>query len=209
MPDPSDISSSTLPEPFRRGLEQVRWPGRCEVRRESSSNIAWCIDGAHTLDSIEVAGRWFAEQIPSSAATKTTPRILLFNQQRRDAVSLATSLHQVLSSALKSGSPFTHVVFCTNVTFKDAGYRPDLISINTNSADVEKLSVQQSLAETWKSLDEQTVVTIKGTIEEAVDWCRDIGRSAMEEAGAEVLVLVTGSLHLVGGVIEVLESRQQ
>ena len=32
-----------LPQPFVEGLEKVRWPGRCEIRRED--NIAWHIDG--------------------------------------------------------------------------------------------------------------------------------------------------------------------
>lgn len=209
VPNPAKINSSPLPEEFRRGLEQVQWPGRCEIRREAFSKIAWCIDGAHTIDSIEVAGRWFAEKMASSPSSKQTPRILLFNQQKRDADALATSLHKVLSTALDSGSPFTHVVFCTNVPFVDAGYRPDLVSINTNAAAVEKLSVQNTLAETWKRLDSKTEVVVKPTIEEAVHWCRDVARTTQQDLGEEAMVLVTGSLHLVGGVIEVLETGEK
>ena len=33
----------SLPQPFIEGLEKVRWPGRCDIRRED--NVAWHIDG--------------------------------------------------------------------------------------------------------------------------------------------------------------------
>lgn len=51
----------SLPDLFKRGLEAVVWPGRCQVKQENS--IEWCIDGAHTVESLEVAGKWFAERI--------------------------------------------------------------------------------------------------------------------------------------------------
>lgn len=199
-----------LPTPFIRGLENVRWPGRCEIRREKE--IAWHIDGGHTLESIEVAGTWFADQIApithsnsSSDALPAPPkptRILLFNQQTRDANALAKALHRTLSHALNNSQPFTHAVFCTNTTFRDAGYRPDLVSMNTNKQAVDTLEVQRGLAETWTALDAEAVVEVKTSIEEAVGWCRDVAR----DAGGEVKVLVTGSVHLVGGFLEVLET---
>jgi len=59
--DPSFPSSSTsLPKEFVDGLEQVVWRGRCEVKVENS--IVWHVDGAHTVDSLKMASRWFAEE---------------------------------------------------------------------------------------------------------------------------------------------------
>lgn len=194
-----------LPPEFIHGLEQVRWPGRCETRREK--NIAWHIDGGHTLESIQVAASWFASQIPpSSQHSPKRPRILLFNQQTRDANALAKALHRTLADALKDEKPFTHAVFCTNVTFRDEGYRPDLMSMNTSSAAVERLVVQRGLAETWRGVDPETVVEVKGSIEEAVGWCRDVAGVEKGDAEGEMMVLVTGSVHLVGGFLEVLET---
>ncbi|CAD6574429.1 MAG: Folylpolyglutamate synthetase [Alectoria sarmentosa] len=197
-----------LPSEFIRGLEEVRWPGRCETRREE--NIAWHIDGGHTLESIEVAGSWFASQIPPSSSS-TSPkikrkRILLFNQQTRDANALAKALHRTLVSLLHDEQPFTHAVFCTNITFQEEGYRPDLMSMNTSSAAVERLDVQRGLAETWRDVDPEAVVEVKGSIEEAVGWCRDIAEAEKRNGKEEVMVLVTGSVHLVGGFLEVLET---
>ena len=123
------------------------------------------VNRGHTLESIKVAGSWFAQQLHASPQRSAT-RILLFNQQTRDANALARALHQTLVNALEDTHPFTHAVFCTNTTFKEAGYRPDLVSINVDSTAVQSLDVQHRLAETWSVLDSQTNVKVVSTIEE-------------------------------------------
>lgn len=210
---PQDIKER-LPEKFRRGLESTRLGGRCETRNEKS--VSWYIDGGHTLESIKLAGQWFASQIdssPSSVSAKKNPRVLIFNQQTRDSNALAQALHKTLTEALGSGTPFTHAAFCTNVTYKEAGYRPDLVSINTNADDVDKLRVQKSLAETWKAIDPRADVRVFNTIEDAVDFTRDLAaetRKASSSAEtAPVKTFVTGSLHLVGGFLDVIETKPE
>lgn len=217
---------SNLPPEFIRGLEQVRWPGRCEIRREKG--IAWHLDSGHTLESIHLAASWFASEIaapspsplpsqnqhhPSSTPTdnntnpksnmQTPPCILLFNQQTRDAPSLARALFSTLSTTLATPHPFTHAVFCSNLTFKASGYRPDLVSINIDKKKVEGLELQKGLRDTWGQLDANCTVEVKGSIEEAVGWVR--GVAEQEGRGKEVKCLVTGSVHLVGGFLEVLD----
>lgn len=209
IPDPTATAHIELPQEFINGLEKVRWPGRCEVRREK--NVAWHIDGAHTLESIEVAGRWFAERIASTTAAATSatkvPRVLIFNQQTRDASALAQALYRTLQSSLTAGStsPFTHVVFTTNQTFNE-GYRPDLVSMNTHKEEVDALTVQKALARTWSEIDSSTEVHVLKTIEEAVSTARKVAHEWADGGDAEVMVLVTGTLHLVGGALEVLEA---
>ena len=209
IPDPTKTAHIELPPQFVKGLEQVRWSGRCEVRREN--NVAWHIDGAHTLESIEVTGRWFAEQIASTTAAAASqskvPRVLIFNQQTRDASALAKALYTVLQGGITSGStsPFTHVIFTTNQTFTE-GYRPDLVSMNTDKGEVDALAVQKALANTWSEIDGTAEVRVLKTIEEAISAARGVARDWANGTDAEVTVLVTGSLHLVGGALEVLES---
>ena len=53
------------------------------------------------------------------------------------------------------------------------------------------------------SSDPKTQVAVLSTIEEAVMWVEQIARSETEE----VMALVTGSVHLVGGFLEVLETK--
>ncbi|EOD43799.1 putative folylpolyglutamate synthase protein [Neofusicoccum parvum UCRNP2] len=207
MPAPADLAAWELPAAFRAGLECVRWPGRCEIRREHG--VAWHVDGAHTLDSIEVAGRWFADEI-AAAGGEDRPRVLIFNQQTRDAAALARALHAALSAGIGARRPFTHAVFTTNLTFQETGYKPDLVSMNTNADEVEKLAVQDALAKTWLEIDPETDVKVVKTIEEAVKFARDVAAKAAaghQGQGDEVKVLITGSLHLVGGALEVLDSK--
>ncbi|KAJ4357304.1 uncharacterized protein N0V89_001879 [Didymosphaeria variabile] len=212
IPDPTTTAHIELPAEFIKGLEEVRWPGRCEVRRER--NVAWHIDGGHTLESIEVTGQWFAEQMAAAnaapSATKAAPRIMIFNQQTRDANVLAKALYTALQTGITadSTSPFTHVIFTTNQTFSE-GYKPDLVSMNTNQQDVDTLAVQKALAKTWSEIDSTADVKVLKTIEEAVTAARSIAGDWAKEAGAdaEVMVLITGSLHLVGGALEMLETH--
>lgn len=208
--------SSELPAEFKAGLLKVHWPGRCEIRREK--NINWHIDSGHTTESIQAAATWFASQnLPSTNAkinAKRPIRILLFNQQTRDASALVRTLHTTLAATLHDGKPFTHTVFCSNLTFRDTGFRPDLVSLNSNQTTAKELEVQKKLAKTWRDIDDQAENVVKGSIEEAVEWIRSVaaetGHKEIEgKAEAEpVQVLVTGSVHLVGGFLEVLESGE-
>ncbi|KAF3483968.1 folylpolyglutamate synthase [Arthroderma uncinatum] len=209
FPDvPSYADKAPLPEKFKAGLEGVKLGGRCEIRKED--DLVWHIDGGHTADSIEVAGKWFSG-LPytqtSTAEGHRKPCILIFNQQTRDITTLANTLHKALTAG---NCTFTHAIFCTNVTFKEAGYRPDLVSINTDASDVEKLSVQNKLAEVWRGLSPDTKVEVKATIEEAVESARSIAALDRQEHSSSgdsaVSVLATGSLHLIGGLLEVLET---
>ncbi|OJJ44621.1 hypothetical protein ASPZODRAFT_153533 [Penicilliopsis zonata CBS 506.65] len=210
---PKEILTEPLPVEFRKGLELTRLGGRCETRQEA--NVEWYIDGGHTLESIRLAGQWFASQIQahmasSGASCKKKPRVLIFNQQTRDSTALARALYETLAAALGSEKPFTHAIFCTNVTYKDAGYRPDLVSVNTNATDVEKLLVQRTLAEAWQAIDPSAETQVFSTIEEAVDFTRDLAAQARDTASdnnTPVMTFVTGSLHLVGGFLDVIETK--
>lgn len=202
VPDALD-PAATLPAAFIAGLELARLGGRCDMRHDTRlDGLTWYIDGGHTLESIEMAGRWFA-----SAALRTrdndSVRILIFNQQTRDASSLARRLHTTLATALDDARPFQHAIFCPNTTYTNSGYKADLVSINTNKDDIGSLRVQHELADTYDGIDPEAKVHVLSTIEEALSRARELA------GGKKAEVLVTGSLHLVGGLIEVLESEAE
>ena len=215
------INTERLPAHFLQGLREVRWAGRCETRRER--DLTWHIDGGHTSESIQVVGEWFKDQFPSSTAVvsqvikkRSPPRILLFNQQTRAGVPLLQKLVQAVGSDSPDGIKFTHAIFCTNLTYANSGYKADLVSINANGQAVEDLSVQYELATFWRDLmldqNERCDVHVVRTIEDAVMTCRKIAQDwNSEDAHSDrpddkPIVLATGSLHLVGGLLEVLES---
>ncbi|KAM3415691.1 Folylpolyglutamate synthase [Cercospora zeina] len=199
LPNPYDPNAA-LPAEFIKGLEDTRLGGRCDLRRDTAkSNVTWYIDGGHTLESIDVAGRWFASK--SANTSEHAHRILIFNQQTRDASSLAQRLHDTLATAVKDSRPFKHAIFCPNTTYRNAGYKADLVSINTNKEDVSSLRVQHELAKSWDKIDPHAQVHVVSTVEEAVHKARELATDRQTD------ILATGSLHLVGGLIEVLEDE--
>ena len=125
-----------------------------------------------------------------------------------------------------SGTFFDTTIFCTNVTYADGSFKRgssffpflspaassltvspgvDLVSgsIETVDADMDPVKLQRSLAAIWLSLIPEFPrdnVHILPSIEHAIRVVRGI---ESEGEGEGVDVLVTGSLHLVGGVIEV------
>jgi len=54
-------ASSPLPEEFKTGLEVVVWRGRCEIIVQGTQT--WYVDGAHTVDSLTVAGQWVSKAV--------------------------------------------------------------------------------------------------------------------------------------------------
>ena len=212
VPAAEDLKNQALPAEFRQGLETVRWPGRCDVRREAG--VVWHLDGSHTMESINAAAAWFSERIASSLSappsqTATPPRILIFNQQSRDAQALARALYENLQMTLQdklgASKPFTHVVFCTNQTYTSKGFNPDLVSINASAEVVDSLGIQTGLAQAWSQMDPDADVRVVRSIEGALDVARGIAGDW--EGDREVMALITGSLHLVGGALDVIESQ--
>ena len=246
--DPASQAETQLSSKARKGLENVKWNGRCQTLRDGK--ITWYIDGGHTLGSIRLAAEWFAActaAAPSGSRVRSaapipepsSPRSLIFNQQNRDASGLARALHAALSKAntqplkaiesrddghktLESRRLFTHALFCTNVTFaskssssgtgqsqetKNGRYKPDLVSINSNASAISSFAVQHELASTWKELDTGAETEVHATIENAIDSARTVATASMDKQN--VAIFVTGSLHLVGGVLEVLQQAKE
>jgi len=180
-----------LPQPFVHGLEAVKWPGRCQTLKDG--NIEWLLDGAHTNDSIEAAAQWYLSKVQEAYAEENPPTatMLIFNQQERDGLQL---LQKLMTTCLQSGTldmfihVFTYAAFCTNTPFQaDAAI---------NAVDLEP---QEKMANKYQLLDSNVLHMVFGSIEEAVALARRVS-----EGDERVLVFVTGSLHLVGGLLKVL-----
>ncbi|KAK8122357.1 folylpolyglutamate synthase [Apiospora sp. TS-2023a] len=190
-PDPEK-----LPKEFVDGLEQVVWRGRCEVKPEGP--ITWHIDGAHTVDSLKMAAKWFAGE----CTDKRGPKALIFNQQgRTEAVDFLKGMVDALES--QDGGSFGHAVFCSNVTYAATGYKRDFVNHQYDSQAIQALTAQHQFAEKWSSLDPKTKVVVLPTIEEAINYVRTVSEGVSE--GETVQALITGSLHLVGGALSILE----
>lgn len=197
--------SSKLPEEFVAGLEHVHWPGRCEQRRQGG--IAWCLDGGHTAESLTLAGSWYANLPRGDQSTTSTQDFLIFNQQTRDSSALLADLYHSLRTGLRGDIHFDTVIFCTNKTFAKSGYSAELTSINHAGDAVEAMDVQHALAKKWHTLTQQRAHVVS-SIEEAVRLVQARATrspSSSSTTPPTIRCLVTGSLHLVGGMMTVLD----
>lgn len=194
-----DLGDGMLPEEFIKGLEDARWEGRCQIIRDwpDYNKISWYIDGAHTLESINVASSWYR----GAVSKRETTKVLIFNQQGRDnAAELLARLYSVVDSK------FDHVIFTTNITWSDGSYNSDLVSMNNSQEQIDKLVVQKELAAKWDALDKQSGRSTRKHVFPNIETSLRFVKSLTNEK--EVEAFVCGSLHLVGGFLAVLEGRE-
>ncbi|KAI8208743.1 MICOS complex subunit MIC60 [Colletotrichum sp. SAR 10_65] len=121
-------------------------------------------------------------------------------QGRTEAIDFLDGLYEAVK---RDGKGFDGVVFCTNVTYKETGYKRDFVNHQYDNKAIEAMTVQKQFAERWRELDPQADVRVIPTIEEALDYVRGLAESNGE--GESVQAFVTGSLHLVGGALQILE----
>lgn len=187
-------AAAGLPHKFLTGLANASWPGRCQTI--SQGNTTYFLDGAHTHESLEVAGKWFAGE--TRFGKPGTRRVLLFNQQARDANALVSTLHATLAA---KDVAIDEACFSTNVTWSSGTYSADLVSHNTSKDDVSRATVQKALADAWSKLDARADTHVFANIEDALTHIRALD--------GPVHVFVTGSLLLVGGFLAVLTGEAQ
>jgi folylpolyglutamate synthase len=207
VPPPSEISS-TLPDEFRLGLKTIKWPGRCEVIVED--NIDWLIDGAHTVDSISQTRFWYNSKLQQALDEGRPPSktMLIFNQQDRNPVPLLQVLlrHEARSVAHRyqrqyprmNLGMFIFAAFCRNTPFTE-----DIERMREGQEEEDVLKQQKIASRFYTHMDRNQLVMEYESVEEAVEMAR---RIAVDEE--RVFVLCTGSLHLVGGLMKVLEREK-
>jgi folylpolyglutamate synthase len=190
------------------GIKSVRLPGRGDVSVDSQG-VKWVLDGAHTTDSLNQAVSLFKHECTADAglhspdkrereqATKQV-QILVFNSPLRDASVLAQHLAGCLDHASlpdgfndRVGRKLCPVVLVVGgaTYMRDVPAQPDL-------------GMQHRAAAVFETSGRTAKVI--PSIEEALLTIAEMQRRlAAGEEDAEVKVLVTGSLHLVGAVLRI------
>lgn len=88
------------------GLNACRWPGRFHIIPVKKARF--CLDGAHTLESIEICVDWF-EQLTKESNRK---RVLVFNLTgNRNSEAILSKLQQI---------HFDLALFVTNFVYRNA-----------------------------------------------------------------------------------------
>ncbi|ETW83873.1 hypothetical protein HETIRDRAFT_314661 [Heterobasidion irregulare TC 32-1] len=215
------IQDGTKPESplshlYIKALENAKWPGRCQtVMDPKHLDTTWFLDGAHTKESLECCVEWY---VSPTAGLRPKPtargriRVLIFNctNGRSGSSFLGTMLEKAGVQLKRHGSDeesswlFDHVIFCANVTYADGGFKGDLTTNAIPEADLAQLKTQQELGIAWMSLVPSFPsknIHVLPSIEHALRVVRSLTMEAQGPSAVDVLV--TGSLHLVGGMIEV------
>ncbi|KIM90938.1 hypothetical protein PILCRDRAFT_811436 [Piloderma croceum F 1598] len=203
-----------LPKSYIDGLQNVRWPGRCQtVPDPGHRRITWFLDGAHTPESLDCCMQWFVSPgvgLTLQPSPRRPIRALIFNiTHGRSGNSFLAAMQTAQATQLKiygrdedSQTFFDHVIFCTNVTYVSGSWKKDLTAVSTSEQELAQLKTQKELASAWSEQNPsfpQSSIHIVPTIEHAVNVVRGL---ESESNDTDVSVLVTGSLHLVGGLIE-------
>ncbi|CAG8453763.1 1019_t:CDS:10 [Paraglomus brasilianum] len=199
------ISEQNPPREFMKGLQSAHYPGRGHIVNDQRyPKITWFLDGAHTAESIKACAKWFSDVTSQHAEANesTTERILLFSCTKdRIGQPLLEEL-----GLIHQKNRFDHAVFCTNIPSLTNNYKIDLH--HNTVEDDPTLSLQHTLAETWKGLvikpknaGHTCDTHVLPTIEHAINWITEYSK----KTDASLQVLVTGSLHLIGGFMAILE----
>ncbi|KAJ5938439.1 hypothetical protein N7466_001573 [Penicillium verhagenii] len=174
-----------------QGIENFSWIGRFEVIETKSAQ--WFLDGAHNTLSLEQAAEWFSKNI--SAAHVPQYRVLIFSHfsEERDGAALLECLAHALS---KHNAKPDHVIFTTYNEREDGSTRIDKTLKVPQTPFPDFCTSYSSL---WKTMHPHAAVSIESTIEGAIRLAERIG---VQQGGMQVFV--TGSLHLVGGALNIL-----
>jgi folylpolyglutamate synthase len=73
-----------------------------------------------------------------------------------------------------------------------------------NPEEIAAMTAQHAFAAKWRDLDPSAEVSVVPSIEEAIDKARALSAS-VDTDSQTVQALITGSLHLVGGALGILE----
>ncbi|CAL4934238.1 unnamed protein product [Urochloa decumbens] len=219
--------SDTLPDQFIKGLSSACLRGRAQIvpdpqvnsenDKHCNSSLVFYLDGAHSPESMEMCARWFAHvtnndriqevSLEQPHTDRNSKKILLFNCMTvRDPQRLLPCL---LDTCAQNDIHFEQALFVPNQSqYNKLG---SLASPPSKREQID-LSWQLSLQRVWESLPNSNkglngansirTSSVFESLPLAIQWLRE---TAQQNQSTQFQVLVTGSLHLVGDVLRLLE----
>ncbi|KAJ8680461.1 hypothetical protein QAD02_016248 [Eretmocerus hayati] len=168
-----------------KALESCRWPGRTQTL--VGETMDFYIDGAHTEESIECCVSWFRDILKNSSCKRS--KYLIFNATgNRDSAKLLTPLKEF---------KFRKAYFVPNI----AGLTSNVDQENYNAPARMQMEKCHKHAEIW---GENSVIA--SSVHEALVSIRiDNEGTISDQLISKPQVLVTGSLHLVGAFLSVID----
>ncbi|KAJ0180891.1 hypothetical protein K1T71_002976 [Dendrolimus kikuchii] len=162
------------------GLKNCKWPGRYHLVQ---SDFAWFyLDGAHTKESMEICAQWFEDK------NKLQEKILIFSATGdRNAEILLKPLSRLT---------FKTACFVIPTAYKETSQNNDNFSLVEQE---ELMDRCRKYSDIWRGLQSGTEIRVFDCVSEALI---SIKRAY---SGKKPAVLVTGSLHLVGAALSIID----
>ncbi|XP_078045527.1 folylpolyglutamate synthase 1 isoform X2 [Augochlora pura] len=165
------------------GLSSCKWPGRMQIMKSSIGNFY--LDGAHTIESIQCCISWFANVTKESGG----PKILIFNTSgKRDPL--------ILLKSIKS------------LQFEKSYFVPNYAGVNRIDDETNKFFIEEQKSQCLKNAEFWSAGSVLAdSVSEALQKIKKDNSQwqATYNNNEKCHVLVTGSLHLVGAVLAVLD----
>ncbi|KAF2894225.1 hypothetical protein ILUMI_11950 [Ignelater luminosus] len=172
-------------EETKLGLLKCKWPGRYQIVHDINT---FYLDGAHTPESIEVCVQWFKKETQKS----THKKILIFNVTGdRDSKDLLNKLR---------ACSFEEVYFVPNKATKNDKEDNQNFNIGTDKQ-MARCYVHHNLwielEHTNNTYSKAQLVKVLPSVLEAIQECNN----------ANCSLLITGSLHLVGAALSIIDPQ--
>jgi folylpolyglutamate synthase len=176
-----------------KGLADASWPGRCQLL--PNHNLTLCLDGAHTVDSMQAVVDWYSKLTDATRGGK-----LVFTcSHERNPIELLLLLKKL---------NFQDVYFCSADTHRpsplDIPKANELLKDHGIQAsfDESEATWQETLATIWRKIShpsERQRIHVGGTASTVV---KDLDNFRGH-------VLVTGSLYLVGSFLTAMKWSEE
>lgn len=147
-------------------------------------------------------------------------KVLIFNQQgHRESIELLEGLHTAVA---QSNIKFDHVIFCPTVPSSESTNKgmflihlkvaiakslSDHVNLSTDATAIDGLTMQKAFATKWKQLDSSSPSTqVLASVEDAFEYVRGLNQNQATGSDVnEIQILITGSVHLIGRALGILE----
>ncbi|KAL9630732.1 MAG: hypothetical protein Q9164_006269, partial [Protoblastenia rupestris] len=176
------------------GIEQFFWLGRFQQMTRGSHQ--WFLDGAHNQLSVQNAAQWFAEVAVKNNGRSPTHVLIFSHISERDGAAL---LRCIANTLQMHDTAVEHLIISTYKQTVDGV--SDAYRCFRQPNQQFSTGMQKEYMDAWKSILPQTQATFESTIEGAINLARSL------DQGTGMQILVTGSQHLVGGALRLLESH--
>uniref|UniRef100_A0A2R5LDA6 Folylpolyglutamate synthase n=1 Tax=Ornithodoros turicata TaxID=34597 RepID=A0A2R5LDA6_9ACAR len=186
-----------IPQPTAKGLAMCHWPGRCQTV-QVAKGLTYFLDGAHTLESLQCCLRWFREASASEeVGGREVRQVLFFN-------CIGDRRPEMLLSLLVD-HPFHFALFSPNkLSLTKSPYSDQSDFTVGENTEVSRCRANlriwchllSSLQEEENEGRHENSCLLFPCIQDAMHWLQEL-----DTRETHYQVLVTGSLHLVGGVM--------